>query len=70
MPMIDIYAAAGTFTDIKKLANGLEVSKRAFIDRDPTVVEQYFGASYKQHNMQDEASGVDTAGGHAPCSQT
>jgi predicted SnoaL-like aldol condensation-catalyzing enzyme len=27
-----------------------EVLKRAFIDRDPTVVEQYFGASYKQHN--------------------
>ena len=28
----------------------LDVLKRAFIDRDPTVVEQYFGASYKQHN--------------------
>ena len=28
----------------------LEVLKRAFIDRDPTVVEQYFGASYKQRN--------------------
>ena len=28
----------------------LEVLKRAFIDRDPTVVEQYFGANYKQHN--------------------
>ena len=28
----------------------LEVLKRAFIDRDPTVVRQYFGASYKQHN--------------------
>ena len=28
----------------------LEVLKGAFIDRDPTVVEQYFGASYKQHN--------------------
>ena len=28
----------------------LEVLKRAFIDRDPTVVEQYFGASYMQHN--------------------
>ena len=28
----------------------LEVLKRAFIDHDPTVVEQYFGASYKQHN--------------------
>ena len=24
----------------------LEVLKRAFIDRDPTVVEQYFGVSY------------------------
>jgi predicted SnoaL-like aldol condensation-catalyzing enzyme len=30
----------------------LEVLKRAFIDRDPTVVEQYFGANYKQHNPQ------------------
>jgi predicted SnoaL-like aldol condensation-catalyzing enzyme len=28
----------------------LEVLKRAFIDRDPTVVEQYFAANYKQHN--------------------
>ena len=28
----------------------LEVLKRAFIDRDPTVVEQYFDAGYKQHN--------------------
>src|SRR5258708_22605682 len=28
----------------------LEVLKRSFIDRDPTVVEQYFGAHYKQHN--------------------
>jgi predicted SnoaL-like aldol condensation-catalyzing enzyme len=28
----------------------LEVLKRAFIDRDPTVVEQYFGANHKQHN--------------------
>jgi len=28
----------------------LEVLKRAFIDRDPTVVEQYFGENYKQHN--------------------
>ena len=28
----------------------LEVLKRAFIDRDPTVVEQYFGANYRQHN--------------------
>ena len=27
-----------------------EVLKRAFVDRDPTVVEQYFGANYKQHN--------------------
>src|SRR5258706_12709214 len=30
----------------------LEVLKRAFIDHDPTVVEQYFGANYKQHNPQ------------------
>ena len=28
----------------------LEVLKRAFIDHDPTVVGQYFGANYKQHN--------------------
>ena len=28
----------------------LEVLKRSFIDRDATVVEQYFGANYKQHN--------------------
>lgn len=28
----------------------LEVLKRSFVDRDPTVVEQYFGANYKQHN--------------------
>ena len=28
----------------------LEVLKRAFIDRDPTVVEQFFDAHYKQHN--------------------
>lgn len=28
----------------------LEVLKRAFIDHDPTVVEQYFVANYKQHN--------------------
>jgi predicted SnoaL-like aldol condensation-catalyzing enzyme len=28
----------------------LEVLKRAFIERDPTVVEQCFAANYKQHN--------------------
>ena len=28
----------------------LEVLKRAFIDRDPTVVDHYFAASYTQHN--------------------
>ena len=28
----------------------LEVLKRAFIERDPTVVEEYFDANYKQHN--------------------
>ena len=28
----------------------LEVLQRAFVDRDPTVVAEYFGASYKQHN--------------------
>ena len=38
----------------------LEVLKRAFIDRDPTVVEQYFGANYKQHNplIPDGASAI------------
>jgi predicted SnoaL-like aldol condensation-catalyzing enzyme len=28
----------------------LEVLKRAFIDRDPTVVGECFGVNYKQHN--------------------
>lgn len=28
----------------------LEVLKRAFIDHDPTVVDQYFGSNYRQHN--------------------
>jgi predicted SnoaL-like aldol condensation-catalyzing enzyme len=28
----------------------LEVLRRAFIERDPTVVDQYFGANYRQHN--------------------
>ena len=28
----------------------LQVLQKAFIDRDPTVVDQYFGANYKQHN--------------------
>jgi predicted SnoaL-like aldol condensation-catalyzing enzyme len=28
----------------------LEVLKRSFVDHDPTVVEQYLGANYKQHN--------------------
>jgi len=28
----------------------LEVLKRSFIDRDPSVVEQYFDANYRQHN--------------------
>jgi predicted SnoaL-like aldol condensation-catalyzing enzyme len=28
----------------------LEVLKRAFVEKDPTVVAQYFDASYKQHN--------------------
>jgi predicted SnoaL-like aldol condensation-catalyzing enzyme len=28
----------------------LDVLKRAFIDRDATVVEQFFAANYKQHN--------------------
>jgi hypothetical protein len=31
----------------------LEVLKWAFIDRDPTVVEQYFGKNYKQHHRAD-----------------
>lgn len=28
----------------------LEVLTRAFIERDTTVIEQYFGTNYKQHN--------------------
>ena len=28
----------------------LEVLKRAFVERDPSVVDQYFAGSYKQHN--------------------
>jgi predicted SnoaL-like aldol condensation-catalyzing enzyme len=28
----------------------LEVLKRAFVDRDATVVGEFFGANYKQHN--------------------
>jgi len=28
----------------------LEVLQRAFIDRDPTVVDEFFGANYRQHN--------------------
>jgi predicted SnoaL-like aldol condensation-catalyzing enzyme len=28
----------------------LQVLQKAFIDRDPAVVDQYFGANYKQHN--------------------
>jgi predicted SnoaL-like aldol condensation-catalyzing enzyme len=28
----------------------LLVLKKSFIDQDPTVVDQYFGANYKQHN--------------------
>ena len=28
----------------------LQALQRAFIDRDPTVVDQYFSANYKQHN--------------------
>ena len=28
----------------------LEVLQRTFIKRDPTVVDEYFGANYKQHN--------------------
>src|SRR5258707_15481164 len=28
----------------------LEILKRSFIERDPTVVEQYFGKHYRQHN--------------------
>ena len=30
----------------------LEVLRRAFVDRDPTVVEQYFDPGYTQHNPQ------------------
>ena len=28
----------------------LEVLRRSFVERDPTVVEQHFGAHYKQHD--------------------
>src|SRR6266404_8916685 len=28
----------------------LEVLRRSFVERDPTVAEEYFGANYKQHN--------------------
>jgi predicted SnoaL-like aldol condensation-catalyzing enzyme len=28
----------------------LEVLKRSFVERDPTVVEQYIAPDYKQHN--------------------
>jgi predicted SnoaL-like aldol condensation-catalyzing enzyme len=28
----------------------LEVLRRAFIERDPTVVDQYFAPNYRQHN--------------------
>jgi len=28
----------------------LEVLRRSFVERDPTVVEEYFGPNYKQHN--------------------
>ena len=28
----------------------LLVLKKSFIDRDPTVVDHYFGTNYKQHN--------------------
>ena len=38
----------------------LQVLKRAFIERDPTVVEQLFAANYKQHNpvIPDGASAI------------
>jgi predicted SnoaL-like aldol condensation-catalyzing enzyme len=40
----------------------LEVLKRAFIDRDPTVVEEHFAANYKQHNpvIPDGPSAIAT----------
>jgi len=28
----------------------LEVLRRSFVERDPTVVEEYFVANYRQHN--------------------
>jgi predicted SnoaL-like aldol condensation-catalyzing enzyme len=28
----------------------LEVLRRSFVERDPAVVEEYFGANYRQHN--------------------
>jgi len=38
----------------------LEVLKRSFVDRDPSVVEQHFGANYRQHNpvIPDGASAI------------
>ena len=38
----------------------LEVLKRTFVDRDATVVDQYFGPNYKQHNpvIPDGPSGI------------
>ena len=40
----------------------LEVLKKSFIDRDPTVVRQYFGPDYKQHNpvIPDGPSAIAT----------
>ena len=40
----------------------LDVLKKAFIDRDPTVVAQYFGATYTQHNprIPDGPSAIAT----------
>ena len=34
----------------------LEVLRRSFVARDPTVVEDYFGANYKQHNPQSRTA--------------
>src|ERR1700741_488210 len=44
-----VTALGGNVTkSIKEIV--LEVLRRSFVERDPTVVAEYFGANYKQHN--------------------
>jgi predicted SnoaL-like aldol condensation-catalyzing enzyme len=42
--------ATGRLMTKSNKGSALEVLKRTFIERDPTVVEQYFGKYCKQHN--------------------